>query len=59
MFSTINAFTKSLVIQLGLQSTLSEFKVPKEDFYSISSQAIGSDTDPILPLVVKLLEGIY
>jgi len=49
----------NLVINLGLQSSLSEYKVPTEDLTSIANQALGRDNDPDLPRVVKLLEGIY
>jgi hypothetical protein len=48
-----------LVTGLGLQSTLSEYKVPKEDLTSIASAALGKENDPQLPKVVKLLEGVY
>ena len=55
------AFNSSgrLVTGLGLQSTLSEYKVPKEDLTSIASAALGKENDPQLPKVVKLLEGVY
>jgi alcohol dehydrogenase class IV len=48
-----------LVIGLGLRSTLSAYKVPKEDLTSIASAALAGDNDPQLPKVVKLLESIY
>jgi len=48
-----------LVVRLGLQSTLSEYKVPKEDLTSVANAALGKDSDPQLPKVVKLLESIY
>jgi alcohol dehydrogenase class IV len=49
----------SLITNLGLHSTLSEYKVPKQDLNSIASQALGREDDPALPKVVGLLEGIY
>ncbi|KAF9481548.1 alcohol dehydrogenase IV [Pholiota conissans] len=48
-----------LVISLGLQSTLEQYKVPKEDFPRIAKEALGRDDDPELPRVVELLESIY
>lgn len=48
-----------LVIRLGLRSTLSEYKIPKDDLSSIASGALGKESDPELPKIVKLLEGIY
>ncbi|KAF8967833.1 alcohol dehydrogenase IV [Flammula alnicola] len=48
-----------LVINLGLQSTLAQYNVPKEDLTSIASQALGTEDDPLLPKVVKLLQGLY
>jgi len=48
-----------LITRLGLHSTLTEYKVPKEDLTSIASQALGSENDPTVPKVVKLLESLY
>ncbi|KAF4620435.1 hypothetical protein D9613_000745 [Agrocybe pediades] len=49
-----------LVVNLGLKSTLTEYKVPKEDLVSIASQALGTEnSDPQVPRVVKLLESLY
>ena len=55
------AFNSSgrLVTRLGLQSTLSEYKVPREDLTSIASAALGRENDPELPKVLKLLEDVY
>jgi hypothetical protein len=46
------------VAELGLQSTLVEYKVPREDFKSIASQALGREDDPQLTNVIELLESI-
>ncbi|KAF9566696.1 alcohol dehydrogenase IV [Agrocybe pediades] len=49
-----------LVVNLGLKSTLTEYKVPKEDLVSIASQALATESsDPQVPRVVKLLESLY
>lgn len=50
---------RDLVDRLGLTSTLSEYKVPKEDLPGIAERALGRSDDPIHPQVVKLLEGLY
>jgi len=47
------------VVELGLQSNLSEYKVPTQDITKIAAGALGSEDDPCLPQVVKLLEGLY
>ncbi|KZT04586.1 iron-containing alcohol dehydrogenase [Laetiporus sulphureus 93-53] len=51
--------TGSLVKNLGLQSNLEEYKVPKTDVPKIAELAVGSRDDPTYPQVVKLLEGLY
>jgi hypothetical protein len=48
-----------LVTGLGLHSSLSDYKVPKEDLISIASAALGKENDPQLPKVVELLESVY
>jgi alcohol dehydrogenase class IV len=48
----------NLVADLGLQSTLAEYKVPRGDFKSIASQALGREDDPQLTNVIGLLESI-
>ena len=48
-----------LVIDLGLQTSLTEYNVPPEDLATIATQALGSENDPQLSRVVKLLESIY
>ena len=58
LFSAFNSSGR-LVTGLGLQSTLSDYKVPKEDLTSIASAALGKENDPQLPKVVELLEGVY
>ncbi|KAJ3516426.1 hypothetical protein NLJ89_g1125 [Agrocybe chaxingu] len=49
----------NLVISLGLQSTLTDYSVPREDLVSVARQALGRDNDPQQDRVVKLLESIY
>ncbi|KAJ7725073.1 iron-containing alcohol dehydrogenase [Mycena metata] len=46
----LSALIDGLVVQLGLKSTLSEYKVPREDFAALSQ---GNDD------LVELLNGIY
>lgn len=48
-----------LVDDLGLHSTLEEYKVPREDLPQIAQLAVGNAQDPVLPQVVALLEGLY
>ena len=59
LFSAFNNSSGRLVAGLGLQSALSDYKVPKEDLTSIASGALGKENDPQLPKVVELLEGVY
>ena len=54
-----DAYKCSLVVELGLRSTLSEYKVPREDLPKIAELAVGSTDDPTYPRVVQLLESIY
>lgn len=49
----------SLVINLGLQTTLTEYQVPTTDLKSIAIQALGNEDNSQLNKVVKLLEGLY
>ena len=49
----------SLVVELGLQSNLSEYKVPTEDIPKIAAGALGSEDDPHLAQVEKLLQSLY
>ncbi|KAF8633424.1 hypothetical protein AX17_004595 [Amanita inopinata Kibby_2008] len=48
-----------LVKNLGLESTLSEYKVPQGDITQIAAGALGSEEDPHMGRVVELLEGSY
>ncbi|KAH8078070.1 alcohol dehydrogenase IV [Cristinia sonorae] len=48
-----------LVLDLGLKSTLSEYKVPKEDLPKVAEQAIGTRDHPAFGKVVDLLESLY
>jgi hypothetical protein len=42
-----------------LKSTLSEYKVPKDDIPEIAGLAVGGKDNEVFPHAVKLLEGIY
>lgn len=48
-----------LVDDLGLHSTLTQYKVPKEDVPKIAEKALGKKDDPLFPKAVKLLENLY
>lgn len=48
-----------LVVELGLKSNLSEYKVPTQDIPGIAAAALGRGGDSHLAQVVKLLEGLY
>ncbi|KAI0745051.1 alcohol dehydrogenase IV [Earliella scabrosa] len=50
---------RRLVDDLGLHSTLSEYKVPREDIPHIVELATGSKDDPEYSKAVALLEGLY
>lgn len=47
-----------LVDDLGLRSTLTEYKVPHEDVLEIAQLAAGKEYSS-LPKVVALLESLY
>lgn len=48
-----------LVLGLGLQSSLNDYKVPKGDLPKLAAAALGTDDDPTFGLVVEMLEGLY
>ena len=48
-----------MVTELGLKSTLSEYKVPREDLPKVAELSVGSRDDPTYPRVIQLLESIY
>lgn len=48
-----------LVTQLGLASTLTEYKVPKDDIPVIVAKVVGSKEGDAFQKVVKLLNGLY
>ncbi|KAM6502209.1 alcohol dehydrogenase IV [Amanita muscaria] len=48
-----------LVEDLGLKSTLGEYKVPQSDVLDIATRALGSADHPDIDKVVKLLENLY
>ncbi|KAI0768744.1 iron-containing alcohol dehydrogenase [Trametes elegans] len=55
----LSAQIQKLVDDLGLHSTLEEYKVPRGDLLQIAQLAVGNAEDPVLPQVVALLEGLY
>ncbi|CDO75524.1 hypothetical protein BN946_scf184871.g5 [Trametes cinnabarina] len=55
----LSAEIQRLVDDLGLHSTLAEYKVPREDVPQIAELAVGTKDDPTLPKVVALLESLY
>ncbi|OSD01319.1 iron-containing alcohol dehydrogenase [Trametes coccinea BRFM310] len=55
----LSADIQQLVDDLGLHSTLTEYKVPREHIPQIAELAVGSKDDPTLPKVVALLESLY
>ncbi|KAI0661105.1 iron-containing alcohol dehydrogenase [Cubamyces menziesii] len=55
----LSADIHKLVDDLGLHSTLTEYKVPREDLPQIAQLAVGAQDDPLLPKVVALLESLY
>ncbi|KAI0331178.1 iron-containing alcohol dehydrogenase [Cubamyces sp. BRFM 1775] len=55
----LSADIQKLVDDLGLHSTLAEYKVPREDLPQIAQLAVGAQDDPLLPKVVALLESLY
>jgi len=48
-----------LISDLGLQSNLTEYRVPKEDALDIATRAVGGSDNPLLPQVVKLVQNLY
>jgi hypothetical protein len=47
------------VVELGLQSNLTEYKVPIQDIHKIAAGALGREDDPHIAQVEKLLQGLY
>jgi len=50
---------KELVLELGLESNLTQYKVPRPHLPKIAAQALGKEDDPNFAHVVRLLEGLY
>lgn len=48
-----------LVDGLGLKSTLTQYKVPKDDVPKIAAKSVGGEDQPDYAKVVKLLENLY
>jgi len=55
----LSSLIHGLVVELGLQANLSEYKVPTEDIPKIAAGALGREDDPHLVQVEKLLQGLY
>ncbi|KAF9033252.1 alcohol dehydrogenase IV [Hymenopellis radicata] len=53
----LSTLIKELVIELGLDSTLTEYNVPEKDFEEISRKLVGSD-DAMVGKVTELLRGL-
>lgn len=51
--------TPRLVDDLGLHSTLTQYKVPRDHVEKIVEKAVGSKTHALFPSTVKILEGLY
>lgn len=54
----LSSLIHRLVVDLGLASTLSEYRVPPEDFYKIAVSALGNEDDDNLARVIDLLKSI-
>ncbi|KIY50306.1 Dehydroquinate synthase-like protein [Fistulina hepatica ATCC 64428] len=50
---------QKLVLTLGLQTSLSEYEVPKADLTKIAERTLGTSEHPLYPQVVDILESIY
>ncbi|KAJ8079675.1 hypothetical protein PM082_011262 [Marasmius tenuissimus] len=48
-----------LVVNLGLKSTLSQYKVPQEDFKDLTTKSVGSEDDPTWEKVHKIYQSLY
>ncbi|KAJ3920425.1 alcohol dehydrogenase IV [Lentinula edodes] len=55
----LSASIKQLVADLGLSTTLTDYNVPRDDIPTIARNTLGTETHPVFPKVVKLLEGLY
>ncbi|KAJ3909162.1 alcohol dehydrogenase IV [Lentinula edodes] len=55
----LSASIKQLVADLGLSTTLTDYNVPRDDIPTIVQNTLGTETHPVFPKVVKLLEGLY
>lgn len=55
----LSSLIDRLVQQLGLQSTLGEYNVPKSDLPSVAIGALGDENHPDLSSVVEFLEKLY
>lgn len=50
----------SLVIELGLQTTLTAYNVPHEDLESVAVGALGTQNQTYeVSRIIQLLEGLY
>ncbi|KAG6820245.1 hypothetical protein H0H93_003409 [Arthromyces matolae] len=55
----LSSLIQKLVFDLGLQSNLTEYNVPHTDLPNIAGGALGSQDDPTIPQVVKMLRTLY
>ncbi|KAF8070522.1 alcohol dehydrogenase IV [Lyophyllum atratum] len=54
----LSSLIQRLVADLGLESKLSDYKVPKEDLPRIAAGALGSQDHPDLPRVAEMLKHL-
>ncbi|KAI0790831.1 alcohol dehydrogenase IV [Abortiporus biennis] len=55
----LSSLIQKLVDDLGLHSTLTEYKVPREDIPKIATLALTRSDHPLFAKVVKLVEELY
>lgn len=48
-----------LIFNLGLQTNLTKYKVPKEDIPGIAERSVGSKEGVVYERVVKIVESLY
>ncbi|KAI0779924.1 iron-containing alcohol dehydrogenase [Fomes fomentarius] len=56
---SVSLSIQQLVDNLGLRSTLSQYKVPRADIPQIAELAAGSKDDLVYPKTVAILESLY
>ncbi|KAF5370688.1 hypothetical protein D9758_002000 [Tetrapyrgos nigripes] len=55
----LSTLITELVSNLGLHSNLTHYKVPREDIHKLAVSSVGSEEDPDVEKVKKLLEDLY